>query len=436
MKTKAQERDFTPDLFRSELIQIIDLGHKVCRLAKEIDWAWIAEEFDKLFPSSSGRPAKSARLIAGLFMLKAIYPMSDKDLVSTWLENPYWQYFCGEQYFQHCFPIDSSSMSKWRRRLKPEVLERLLEESIKVGIKTKVVKKRDLERVIVDTTVQEKAIAYPTDARLYHKARMALVRLAKGHEVDLRQSYERVGKHALFRSSNYARVKQFKRARKETRKLKTFLGCVYRDINRKVSGNDVLQEVFEELLENTNKLLRQKRNSKKKIYSMHAPEVECICKGKAAKRYEFGVKTSFATTHKSNFIVGATTLPGNPYDGHTLKQALDQVEGITGKRPNKCFVDRGYRGHGETIAEVLIARTKKKHLSRRLREALRRRNAVEPIIGHIKNDGRPGRNMLKGRHGDQIQAIMTAIGFNLRKILKHLELFWLFFIRIFLMPNY
>jgi IS5 family transposase len=428
MKAKPIIHESTPDLFRSELTSILNLRHELCLLAEQIHWEYLDEGFGKLFPSPKGCPAISTRLIAGLFFLKAIYKTSDEDIPKRWVENPYWQYFCGEQYMQHEFPIDSSSLSKWRKRLKEEDLEKLLAETIKVGLKTETIKKKDLDKAIVDTTVQEKAVSFPTDSKLYHRARVLLVKLAKEKGVKLKQTYVRLGKQALFKGSNYGRAKQLKRARKQTKKLKNYLGRVYRDVLRKLEFQPELKSEFAELLERTEKLLNQKRDSKNKLYSMHAPEVECIGKGKAHKHYEFGVKASIACTHKNNFIIGANALPGNPYDGHTLKDALDQVERITGVRPRETYVDLGYRGHEEKESHVHIAQQKRNKHNRTLRKAMKRRSAIEPIIGHAKSEGHLGRNYLKGRDGDRFNAIMSAIGFNFRQILRKLRIFWLYFL--------
>lgn len=428
MKAKPKIFDKTPDMFRSELNSILDLRHELCQLSKQIDWDFLDSEFGKLFPSEKGCPATATRLIVGLFFLKATYKVSDEDIPKRWAENPYWQYFCGEQYMQHKFPIDPSSLSKWRKRLKEVDLEKLLMETINVGVKTETIRKKDLEKAIVDTTVQEKAIAFPTDSKLYHRARILLVKLAKKKGIKLKQTYVRLGKQALFKGCNYGRARQMKRARKQTKKLKIYLGRVYRDLLRKLEEKPELKNEFAELLTRTEKLLNQKRNDKNKLYSMHAPEVECIGKGKAHKRYEFGVKASVTCTHKNNFIIGANSLPGNPYDGHTLKEALDQVEKITGIRPKETYVDLGYRGHKEKESKVYIARQKRNRKNRALRKAMKRRGAIEPIIGHAKSDGHLGRNYLKGSDGDQFNVLMSAIGFNLRQILRKLRIFLLYFL--------
>lgn len=428
MKAKPLIHDKTGDMYRSELKSILNLKHELCLLSAQINWEDLDKILGKLFPSKTGCPAIPTRLIVGLFFLKATYKVSDEEIPKRWVENPYWQYFCGEQYLQHQFPIDSSSLSRWRKRLKGVDLERLLIETLHVGLSTKTVRRKDLNKAIVDTTVQEKAIAFPTDARLYQRARVLVVKLAKGNGLNLKQTYVRLGKQALFKGSNYARAQQMKRARKQTKKLKIYLGRVYRDVLRQLERRPDLKRGFTDLLAKTEKLLNQERQSKNKLYSLHAPEVECIGKGKAGKRYEFGVKASLACTHKNNFIIGANSLPGNPYDGHSLKGALDQVERITGIRPKETYVDLGYRGHQEEKSCVYIAKQKQNKHNQRLRKAMKRRSAIEPIIGHTKSEGHLGRNYLKGSEGDRFNVFMSAIGFNLRQILRKLRIFWLYFL--------
>ena len=273
--------------------------------------------------------------------------------------------------------------------------------------------------------MQEKAITYPTDAKLQHRARLLLLKEAKKAWLKLRQSYLRLGKQALFRGSRYAALQQLKRARKQFKLVKRYLGCVYRDINRQLKDKPKLKPQFKDLLEKAERLLNRKREDKNKLYSLHAPEVECIAKGKVHKKYEFGVKTGITTTHKNNFVVGMDALPGNPYDGHTLRAALDQVERLSGIRPNDSYVDLGYRGNNETKCEVHISRSKRALKTYALRRDIRRRSAIEPVIGHMKLDGLLGRNYLKGTIGDKINALLCGAGHDLRIILRKLRLFWL-----------
>ena len=353
-------------------------------------------------------------------------------MVNSWIENPYWQYFCGEEYFCHERPIDPSQMTRFRTRLGATGCEQLLKLTIAAGLAMQAVKPASFQHVTVDTTVQEKAVAFPTDARLYHKARVALVRVARRHRIELRQTYTRKGKKALFMNNRYSAARQPRRAKRELRRLKVYLGRVHRDLQRHLlSHSQAVQAQHAALMTRVARILAQQRLDHNKVYSVHAPEVECIAKGKVHKKYEFGVKVSLTATQRDNFIVGAESLPGNPYDGHTLKSALAQVQRLTGTAPERCFVDRGYKGHGITVTTVHIP-GQKRGITHALRRAIKRRNAIEPIIGHLKHDGLLGRNFLKGASGDAMNVILAAAGHNLRIILRKLRLSWLQILRALL----
>lgn len=425
MKAKPQKHTQQTDFIHGDLEFLIDLNHELCLLAEIINWNKFEQEFAGYFQTTTGKPALPARLVVGILYLKHAFGYSDEEVVAKWVENPYWQYFCGMQYFQHELPFHPTSLVKWRKRLGVEGCEKLLKEIIDVALKEKVIEEKDLGKVIVDTTVQEKAITYPTDTKLQHRARLLLLKQARKAGIKLRQSYLRLGKQALFRGSRYAAAQQMKRANKQFKLVKRYLGCVYRDINRKLENKPNLKPQFAELLEKTEKLLNQKRDTKNKLYSLHAPEVECIAKGKVNKKYEFGVKTSITTTHKKNFVVGIKAMHGNPYDGHTLSEALDQVERLTGVRPSNSYVDLGYRGNNEIKCNVHISRTKRALKTYALRRDMRRRSAIEPVIGHMKSDGLLGRNYLKGTIGDKINALLCGAGHDLRIILRKLRLLWL-----------
>jgi len=416
MKPKKSSFPDSGDLFRSRLSQILDTSHPLIRLAKVIDWNAFDERFGALYEPNNGRPGLPTRLMVGLHYLKYAFNESDESAVERWVENPYWQYFCGFEHFQHEFPLDPSSLSRWRKRAGADNLESLLGETISTARRTKVLKKSSLQRVNVDTTVQEKAVAFPTDARLYQKARIALVRVAESRGVRLRQSYKRLGKKALVQQGRYAHAKQMKRARRETKRLKTFLGRVIRDIERKVPQPD---DELILLLEHAQRIHDRKRDDKNKLYSIHAPEVECISKGKAHKRYEFGVKVSVTTTSRDSWVLGIDAQPGNPYDGHTLGDALAQMERLTGSLPNDAYVDKGYRGATRSVPGVQVHLPRKgKGLSRSERAWLKKRSAVEPVIGHLKSDCRMERNHLKGAEGDRINAMLAGAGYNFRKLLR------------------
>jgi IS5 family transposase len=274
----------------------------------------------------------------------------------------------------------------------------------------------EIKRVNVDTTVQEKAIAFPTDARLYHKARQALVRVARGCNFKLRQSYARLGKRALVRQGRYGAARQLKRTRRETRKLRTYLGRVLRNVER---GKLRLAAKQKQVVSVARRIWTQQRTAHGKVYSVHAPEVECIAKGKVPKRYEFGSKVRIVTTSRHNWIVGIDAAHDNPYEGATLKPALVQVKRLTGTRPEEAFVDKGFRGQRHHPKAVAVYISGRRNLSPQLSKLLKRRAAIEPVIGHTKHDHRMNRNYLLGKVGDRINAMLSGCGWNLKKLWRY-----------------
>lgn len=344
------------------------------------------------------------------------------------MENPYYQYFCGEQYFRHKLPLDRSSMTRWRGRIGPEKLELLLAQTLAVAMQTNAVTPQAFERVTLDTTVQTKAVAHPTDSHLLMRGIELLNRLAKKHGIPLRQSFLRVGRRARRDVSRLIHGRGHKQAMRWVRKMRTWLGRLDRDIGRKIAGNATLEAAFAVPRERIARVLTQKAGDADKLYALHAPEVECIAKGKARTRYEFGVKTSIAVTNArtagGQFIVGMQALPGSPYDGHTLTGQIAQVERLTGVTVERAYVDRGYRGHKhQGKAQVYIAHSRG-IASPTIKRELRRRNAIEPIIGHTKSDGLLERNHLAGATGDATNAILVAAGHNMRLLIAWLAALW------------
>ena len=404
------------DLFKIELTAILDHAHPLLLLAHTVDWAGLDEAFAPLFCEDNGRPAQSTRLMTALHYLKYTFDLSDEQVVAGWIENPYWQYLSGMKYFAHTRPIDPSSMTNWRKRLGRSGAEKMLEETIAAGLKIKAIKPSQLRRVNVDTTVQEKHVRFPTDARLYDRARERLVAEARARSIPLRQSYRRVGKRLLLMSGRYAHARQMKRSRRCTKRLNTLLGRVIRDIERRCVEPDA---PLQELLGTARRIHTQQRTDKKKVYSVHEAHVECIAKGKAHKRYEFGVKVSVAATSRGGWFVGAMAIHGNPYDGHTLKAQMEQLERLR-VQPEQVFVDRGYRGHGyEGPSEVHVDKVRRGGTARRLWRWMKRRAAIEPGIGHLKQEHRMDRCRLKGVEGDAFNATLSAAGMNFRKLLAH-----------------
>ena len=410
----------TDDLFRERLDAIIDREHALVRLGRLVPWSDFDTSFGPFY-KPIGRPAKSTRLMVGLHYLKHTYDLSDEATVERWVENPYWQYFCGFAFFQHALPIDPSLMTRWRKRIGPAAMEEVLRATIAVALATKTVKPSSLERVTVDTTVQEKAIAHPSDSRLYRKALEILVRQAKGAGIKLRQSHTRLAKKAARKAGRYAHARQFKRMRRELKRLRTYLGRVFRDVSRKIAGDTALEARFARLLGLIERLLAQQPKDKNKLYSLHAPEVVCISKGKAHKRYEFGCKVGLAATNREGLFLTALAFEGNPYDGHTLQATATRAEAMTGVAIERLYADKGYRGHDYDGAAKVMLSGHSRGLTPTMRRELKRRSAIEPMIGHAKNDGRLGRNWLKGPDGDKINATLAAAGHNLRLVLNRLR---------------
>lgn len=415
MKPKPQPRDAF-ELFQAHFDQILNPQHELIQLACKIDWSRFDVAFADSYSEDMGAPAKAMRLMVGLHYLKYTFSQSDESLVDRWVENPYWQYFCGYTHMQHEYPIHPTSMTKWRNRVGADRLTELLKETIDLAVREKHLPRRDLERVNVDTTVQEKNITYPTDSKLLYKAIVKLVAAARKRGIRLRQSYVRVGKRAAVKASRYAHARQYKRMRRQLRKLRTYVGRLIRDIRRKATQID---DDLTELFSRTARVRQQQPQDSRKLYSLHEPEVQCISKGKAHKRYEFGQKVAIATTNRSNWMVASQLMANNPYDGHTLAATLATVESVTGVSVTDAYVDKGYRGHDYIgSATVHVAGQHYQGSSRAERRRRRRRSAVEPKIGHLKSDHRMGRCFLAGLRGDAINAVLAAAGANMRKLLR------------------
>ena len=431
MKPKERRDSGQADLLRSRLDAILDMDHALVKLSRTIDWSFLEQRFGAVYEDKPGRPPLPTRLMAGLAILKPTYDLSDEVLCERWVENPYYQFFCGEEFFQHRLVFDRSSLTRWRQRMGEEKLQALLQESLAVATKTRAIKPSDLNRVIVDTTVQPKNVMFPTDARLLNRAREILVRLAEGAGIKLRQSYRRVGKFALIAHQRYAHAKQFKRANKALRKLRTYLGRVIRDIGRKVESKaDLVGAIaLEGMPARARCVLDQKRGQRgPKIYSLHAPEVECIGKGKAHRPYEFGVKVSVATTLShakgGQFVTHVKAMPGNPYDGHTLKTVIPEMEALIGNIIERLLGDKGYRGHNAPPEYKFRVFTsgQKRRVTPKIKRELRRRSAIEPVIGHLKSEHRMGRNYLWHRQGDAANAVLAAVGYNFRRLIRWISL--------------
>lgn len=408
------------DLFRKRLENLINLNHPLCLLAKEIKWDEIDMSFAGYY-SEHGRASNPVRLMVGLLILKHMYNLSDEVVVAKWVENPYYQYFCGEIYFQWEFPTHPTDLVHFRHRIGEEGVTKILKLSIDLHGK----KAKEAE-VLIDTTVQEKNITFPTDVKQYFKIIKHCVKIAKTEEIVLRQSYKRVSKKMILAQRNKRHPKNHKKAYAAQRKLKTIAGRLLRELERKLAPEVLLK--YSDMFDIFNKVLLQKRGDKNKIYSLHEKDVYCMSKGKDHKKYEYGSKVSIVVTKKSGIIVGAMNFKENKYDGHTLPEVIQQCSELVGVRPKVAICDRGYRGMSECEGtQIKIPKPPKKSAKpydkRKARERFRRRAGIEPIIGHLKFDHRLSRNFLKGIVGDSVNVILAAAAFNFKKWMRQVHFF-------------
>jgi IS5 family transposase len=394
------------------LKETLNSKHPLFLLANQIQWKIFENAFKGLYSPDNGRPAKPIRLMVGLLILKHIRNLSDESVVEQWSENSYFQYFTGESSFVPKYPCEASELVHFRKRIGESGMELILKESIRINGQDSLD-----PNVNVDTTVQEKNITFPTDAKLHKKIIQKCKNIAQKEDIELRQSYNRILKK-LSRDQRFRNhPKNKSKAKKADKKVKTIAGRLVRELSRKLPPKSQYQID----LELYSKILKQKKDSKNKIYSIHEPEVVCISKGKEYKKYEFGNKVSIAKTD-SGVIVGALGFR-DQYDGHTLKPTLEQVERLVGKMPKKVKVDRGFKGNkkiGET--EILIPTTPSKSMSyyqmKKISDSHKKRAAIEPIIGHLKTDHRLNRNFYKGIVGDNINIMLAAAAFNFKRIMN------------------
>jgi transposase, IS5 family len=464
----------TADFFRARLDFMVDHQHPLVVLSKRLPWAAIEQALAPHFArkarsgtkvsapdllgahevefgngiSPAGLPRLPIRLMASLQYLKNAFNLSDEELVERWSENVVWQFFSGMDYYEPRLPCDATQIGRFRRAVGEEGLEQLLKATIETAVQIKAIKPAELERVIVDTTVQEKAVAHPVDSRLLEIARHRIVSAAKQANISLKQTFAAECKTLRRKAGGYAHAKQFKRLKKVVKRQRTILGVLLREVQRKldalvtsaaavtpatppppatapspvaVTAPPALS-ALKTWLERAERIRTQQRTDKNKLYALHAPEVECIGKGKARKPYEFGVKVSLVVTHLRGLMVGARSFPGNPYDGHTLAAQLEQTANLMqdlGRKPKEVIVDLGFRGvDADNPGVEIIHRGKYKSLTTQQRKWLKRRQAIEPLIGHTKADHGMQRCWLKGSTGDALHAISCAAGYNIRWLLR------------------
>ena len=446
----------TDDFFRSRIDHMIDLRHPLAVLASRMPWQQIEASLSHLFvrkarvgvampdldlfgeappvlgrKSNAGRPRIALRIMISLLYLKHAFNESDEGVVERWRDTPRWQYFSGCAYYEDRLPCDATTLVKFRQLLGDEGVEELLAQTVNTAVALQLIQPQELSRVIVDSTVQHKAIAHPTDSQLLETARTKLVEAAKEAGIELKQTYAKEGQALGHQASRYAHAKQFRRMHRTIRRQRTVVGRLQRDIERKFSAlsglGAAVRDSLQTTLERAAQIVRQTQHPKvkdgmPKLYSFHAPEVSCINKGKSKQPYEFGVKVGIASTLQGNLIVGARAFHGNPYDGHTLASQLEQARILmqdTGVKPMTAYVDLGYRGVDADHPDVrIVHRGKSKRITDEERQLLKRRQAIEPIIGHLKQDHRMGRCHLKGGVGDRLHAVLCAAGYNIQWLLR------------------
>ena len=431
--------DFQQNLFKMRLTDFIDLAHPLVKLAGEISWDGMEQKFENLY-SEQGRPSIPIRKIAGLLLLKEMFNESDESVVERWIENAYWQYFTGEDFFQTKQPFDPSEFVHFRKRLKESGLEYLLSQS--VALHPGAEKEKEVQ---VDTTVQEKNITFPTDAKLAKKVIEKCVLIAEKAGIEQRQSYSRVSKQLLRDAYFGHHPKRKKKATMARKKLRTIGKRVVRELERKLP--EAIKNSYKNEFTNYNKVLTQERNSKDKIYSLHEPQTACIAKGKAHKAYEFGTKVAVVRGRKTGIITSIKRFAGNPHDSKTLEESLAQSqrvrEQIGGTRPTIAATDRGFRGVTQVAQTHILIPQKKKEKSKYKQEVARKRfrsrAAIEPTISHLKRNHKLGLNFLKGVAGDIHNALLAGIGYNLKlrfNQIKEQIIFWLqFFIEKWVQIN-
>ena len=414
-------------LLQENLSKELNPKHKLYKLKELIDWEDLSTQIVKLINIEQfGRERKSLRVMLGLSMLQAMYNFSDCLTSETFGENIYWQYFCGYEYIDTKLSVSESAIRRFRQELGEAGYNIILKELAKIGLRVGAYKKKDLDLAIIDTTVQIKNIKHPHDGYLLGKAREELVKLSRKFGFKLNDTYEKKYKKGLMSIWKYKDASKSKIRIKTMKHLKVLVGRLIRVVERKlISSNIVLTGNDLKLFAKIKKIHAQSFLSKvvkeqykaagnEVIYSFHAEEVECIGKGKLNKPYEFGNKVAIAVSGRGNFIVGVKSFHGNPYDGHTLAQTVAIIEDITDNSVKKIFVDLGYRGNNYQQKSKIYTPYTKKSLSKEDKLMQKRRSAIEPVIGHLKQYGRMGRNYLRGVIGDLINPLISAIGFNLR----------------------
>ena len=427
--------------FYSTFEEQLSRKHPLYILANQINWQQFEDAFKNLYCPDNGRPAKPIRRMVSLLMLKHIRNLSDESVVEQWAENSYYQYCSGEKSFMAKVPCEASELVHFRKRIGEKGMELILKESIRINGKDS-----GEDQGTIDTTVQEKNITYPTDNKLHRKIIKKCVAIAQRQDIELRQSYNRTLKRLALDQRFRNHPRNYKKAVKADRKIRTIAGRLVRELERKLPAGLYATE-----LALFNKVLFQKRHDNNKIYSLHEPHVQCISKGKEHKKYEFGSKVSIITTKNTGVIIGALNIEKNDYDAHTLDPALEQQQRLTGHSLKEVWVDRGYRGIKQVRGTQIhtpkpFDEKLSEYRKQKMKKGFQRRAAIEPRIGHLKNDYRLSRNFYKGILGDNINVMLAAAAMNFKRMMniwkqiflallfRFYQIIWRCFVSNFIIP--
>lgn len=410
-----------PKLFRPMLVDFIDHEHELVLLSEKIDWNYFEKEFSPLY-SKVGNPSHPIRFMVGCLLLKHLYNLGDETLEKAWIMNPYMQHFCGRVFFEHEFPCDPSNFVHFRKRIGEKGIEKIFAYSVRMHD----AKTNTSNFVLSDTTVQENNTSFPTDAKLCKKVIDYCNKIAGNEGIKQRQRYTKVSKQMVRNTYNGKHPKRAKAARKSQRQLKTIAMRLIRELQRNFNAEQ--QEFYKDLMTLYTKVVTQKRNDADKIYSIHKPFTRCIAKGKAHSQYEFGNKVGLITTANKGkkIILGIKAFLQTPYDGHTIEPLLEQMETGGQKLPKELLYDRGGRGKSEIKGvKISIPSTPRKkdtaYQKQTKRKKFRTRAAIEPIIGHLKTDFRLAKNYFMGETGPQINALLAATAWNMKKMMELLK---------------
>jgi len=405
-----------PNLFYAPLRDMLDSNDPLVALAETIDWSFFEDAF-AVYYSDKGRPAKPIRLMVGLLLLKQIENLSDENVVLQWKRNPYYQYLCGMHEYVPALPCDATELVKFRQRIGKEGVEKIFAMSVALHGKA-----CEEKQVIVDTTVQEKNVTYPTNGKLAIKMIHHLHNIAKREKMQLRRTYIKEIKQHRIALRFFRHPKKIKKAKAAMKRLETIVGILIRDISRNLSKERLAyyQETFDLFL----KVINQQPKDKDKIYALHEPHIYAIAKGKDHKKYEYGTKASIVTTKNSGIIIGVVAHEKNQHDSNTLQAALQAANKHRTTPIKEAICDRGYRGKKEVDGTIISIPGKPlkrdtKYQQEQKRKKFKRRASIEPIIGHLKSDHRLSKNYLKGFIGDEINLLLAAAAFNLKKWMNH-----------------